>query len=614
MQRYRTVKALPTADHRILQTKIDRSWAAALTSAFFVLAVVVVVIVGSLSLNEGGVGVPEWVEQDDAHCLRAARYANYVLASLPIGSPPRILSLLVRFDRVVDGYAATIFSDELLRSSTLHCDESRNCSETALLTEDAHGSQQKAVVLFNYGNPWSGEWTLEQALGADGVFSLRDGYEYELSRTHLCWRPDANTTAEMTAFDVYDVQMEGDHLVLNPSDAQSGALTEAPAASCNSSMRLFPRDATQERTWLSLSSDFLFEASTSTLDVRRELVEQGLDCAEQSSELDIYKLDCDLDVYSECRDEPSLPFRRVSQFETRLILRGNHCLLGLKHRAALSRLSGTNSINDGVLFATIRLVVLLIVAFVVFNRAERVSSSAFSTIRSALEVAQGTEKRSYATMFDMVSDAAIGVLAIVSRSLVLWHQAAVFADDNHIDAVIFEIVGITVSFIHFCLRNLVLKVDLDKEPPLSKLGGSMSLSDASVAALLSVVSTPTLSAAVANYDAIARLFCGMLLALFVFHRVFFAVSACALMASTTSSSPRFENGYSVVLWISTGLWLVQAASVAFAFARFFVVAQAFSLARLDIGPTREVESAVLLGSLALSIPYVNGVSVRLLKL
>ena len=604
---------MTTANHRTLQTKTDRSWAAVLTSIFFVVAVVVVVIVGSLALNENGVGVPAWIEQEDAHCVRAARYANYALASLPIGSPPRILSLLVRFDSVVDGHAATIFSDELLRSSTLHCDESRNCTDTALLTEDSHGSQQKAVVLFRYGNPWSGEWTLEKQLSADGVFSLRDGYEYELSRTHLCWRPDANTTAGMAGFDVYDVHMESDHLVLDTADAQTGALANAPATACNGSVRLFPRGATQERTWLSLSSVFLFEASTSTLDMRRTLVEQGLGCAGQSSELEIYKLDCDLDVFSECRDEPSLPFRRVSQFETRLILRGNASLLGLKHRAALSRLSGTNSISEGALFATIRLVVLLIVAFVVFNRADRVSSSAFSTIKSALLVAEGSEKRSFATIFDMASDAAIGILAIVSRSLVLWHQAAVFSDDGHVDAVVFEIVGITVSFSHFCLRNLVLKVDLDKEPPLSKLGGSMSLSDASVAALMSVVSTPTLSAAVQNYDAVSRLFCGMLLALFVLHRLLFSVTACALMASTTASSPRFDRSYSALLWVSTGLWLVQAASVVFAFSKFFVIAQAFSLARLDVGPTREVESVVLLGSLALSTPYINSVSVRLSK-
>jgi hypothetical protein len=260
-----------------------------------------------------------------------------------------------------------------------------------------------------------------------------------------------------------------------------------------------------------------------------------------------------------------------------------------------------------------RLLVLLIVAFVVFNRAGRVSSSAFSTINSALQVANGAEKHSKHTLFHAISDAAVGALAIISRLLVLWHKSALLVDDGSTDVVIFESVGIAASTAHFALRNFVLEVNLNKEAPLSKLGGSTSLVDACVAALVSVATIPMLGASSRDFDAVSRLFSGVLIALFCFHRLFFSVASCALLAATTGSDKRFERSYNVVLWVSCLLWLLQTFAVAFSFSRLFIVPQAFSLVRFNSGGPRQTETALLLGALVLSVPYMNALNAKLLK-
>ena len=616
---YQQVK-VPTATHRQLETSSSRTRSGVTAAALFVLAALVLVFVGILALSERGVSVPAWVNDGGGHCVRVSRASDYSLAAVPLGSPPRVVKLLLRLDKVVPladiASATTIFAEELLSSETLHCSQSRNCTDVALLTTDTHGAQSLAAIRFLYANSWSGDWVVESNIGAEGTIALVEGFEYALTKTHFCWRPTADQPLDTDDFEVYTVNASGGELKTSSAELAAGAaLAAAPATRCNSSVRLFPPTAAYERSWLSLSSSYLFEQKTSELEDRRAVVEQGLDCAPESSEKEIYKLDCDLDLYATCEHSSSLPFRRLSQYDLKLSLAApGAATLAVHKRKALSRLVGSNTVADAVFFALIRLTVLLIVAFVVFNRAERVSASAFSTMRSALEVAAGKEKHSSHTLFNAISDGAVGALAIVSRALVLWHQSSVLADDGSTDVVVFESIGVGVSGIHFLLRHFVLKTDLSREAPLSKLGGSMSLADASVAALLSVVQTPMLAASARDFDSVARLFCGVLIALFVFHRLLISVAACAILATTTASDGRFDRAYPSVLWASATLWLAQLAAVSFSFCRLFVVPQSFSLVRFSEGSARSTEAAVFFAALSLSIPYLNSVSGRVVKL
>lgn len=619
-----------TSAHRRLVDGSHRTRAGVAAAVAFVCGVALSSLVGTLALSERGVSIPKWVGGGHGvggggYCVRVSRASDYPIAAVAIGSPPRVVRLLVRMDHVVPSTslqsALVVFAEELMRSETLRCNDDRNCTDVAFLTTKTDGSQELASIGFTYGNRWSGDWATEVSIGAEGTISLVDGYTYELTRTHFCWGKTSYVAAAREqgahgpqALHPLNLTADG-RLYFEPSTlGESDQLSDLPAVRCNVSCELFPKPAAYERSWLALSSDFLFEASTPKLDDRRAVVEQGLDCAPPSNEREIYELDCGLDVYAECRHLPSIPFRRVSQHEVSIAIDGNASLMSLKRRESLTRIVGVNTVQDAAFFASMRLLVLLIVAFVVFNRAERVSASAFSTVRSALEVAAGKEKHGGHTWFNALTDAAVGSLAIISRVLVLWHQAVVLTDDGSTDVVVWESIAIGASSIHFLLRNLVLKIDLQKEAPLSKLGGSMSLADASVAALMSVVQTPMLGASTRDFDAVARLFCGVLISLFVFHRLFFSIGACAMLATTTASDGRFERSYSVLLWVSCVLWMLQTAAVSFSFARLFVVPQAFSLVRVTEGGPRATESAVLLAGIALSVPYFNSVTHRLSKL
>jgi hypothetical protein len=620
-------RAESTSAHRRLVNGSQRTRAGVAAAVAFVCGVALSLLTGALALSERGVSIPKWVGAGNGvgggggggYCVRVSRASDYPIAAMAIGSPPRVVRLLVRMGQVVPSTslhsALIVFAEELMRSETLRCNDDRNCTDVAFLTTHTDGSQELASIGFTYGNTWSGDWTIETSIGAEGTISLVDGYRYELTRTHFCWGRTADI-AVVEEDGVHPLNLTTDgRLYFEPRTLEdSDPLADLPAVGCNVSCELFPKPASYERSWLALSSDFLFEASTPKLDDRRSVVEQGLGCAPPSNEREIYELDCGLDVYASCRHLPSIPFRRVSQHEVSISIDGNASVMSLRRRESLTRIVGVNTVQDAAFFASMRLLVLLIVSFVVFNRAERVSASAFSTLRSALEVAAGKEKQGRHTWFNALTDAAVGSLAIVSRLLVLWHQATVLVDDGSADVVVWESIAVGASSIHFLLRNLVLKIDLQKEAPLSKLGGSMSLADASVAALMSVVQTPMLGASARDFDAVARLFCGVLISLFVFHRLFFSVASCAILATTTASDGRFERSYSLLLWLSCVLWLLQTAAVSFSFARLFVVPQAFSLVRVTEGGPRATESAVLLAGIALSIPYINSVTHRLSKL
>jgi hypothetical protein len=586
------------------------------TPLVFFTACLLFVFVGLVALDHRSSDIAEWVGEPHAYCARVRRSAAATLVYVPLGTPSRVMKLVLRLDRAfaTAASATRIFSDEILRSTTLRCDENRTCSDAALLVVDAHGVQRRLATRFQYEQSSSADVAREQQIGADGSMSLVAGYTYQLSRTHLCFtnasvelsgRGDASTGKIDETTHIVDV----DSLTASP-----GVLSTVPAASCaNRTVELFPHRSLSERGWLALSSDFLFESFSAQLDQRRAVVEQGIGCSEESTSRALYELDCDLDAASDCRVVPSVPFRRVSRADVGVCvgLDGATSVVA-RNRDALKRLVGASPSQDALFFAIIRLVVLIIVAFVVFNRAERSSTSAHSVISTAFTMASGEKHNSHSghSLVDAMGDAVVGVLAIASRALVIGFQAQVLVDDGHFDVVTWECIGIFASTLHFALRNFVLRTDLKQEAPLTKLGGSMSLADASIAALLSVVTTPLLSAPSHDFDAIARLFCAALVALFVVARGAFASAACALLSTTTASDSRYDPAYPFVLALSSVLWLVQASAVAFSLGRFYALPQAISLSRFSPGDERTSAVAVLLGTLILATPAVNAVTAR----
>ena len=632
----------PTASHRHIDPPERRHGASLATASAFVGVVLLTVFVGLLSLSERSLSIPVWANSPHAACARVQRHGDSAVASVPIGTPARVMRLLVRLDTVLEAdqanAATTVFADELLRSETLRCESSFKCNDVAVLATSTTAKQERVFVEFEYGSAFVTRSATERMLGVDGSIRLVRGWVYALTRTHLCWMnsgaanassrfpppfdPDGerfvhaleatmlvneSNAIATTAADVARWHVEGDNPFL-----------DAPAASCNGSgvrVDLFPAAAAGERTWLALSSSFLFEASASKLDARREVVEMGLNCAPQSSEREVYALDCGFDPYAACRSLPSIPFRRLSRYhlDVRPSSENATVLIRANYDVALSRISGALTVSQAVFFAAVRLCVLLIVAFVVYTRAERRTTSAFHTLASALDVALGVEKRSYQSRLSMLTDGGVGLLAVVSRVAVLVFQSQLLIADGHADGVVFESIGVFASALHFLLRNVVLEVDLSKESPVQKLGGSMALADAASAALFSVVSTPTLQASTRDFDAVARLFCGVLIAIFVLHRCWVSVTACTLLANTTATDRRFDRAYPLVLWLAALLWSVQTMAVVFGFGRFFAVPQAYSIHRNWTGEVFLTESIVFFCFLSLGMPFLNAMFVKLVK-
>jgi hypothetical protein len=483
------------------------------------------------------------------------------------------------------------------------------------LTTDSLGTQNRYEIRFSYGSASSGDYYTEQSVGVEGYMHFLNGTYYEFTNTHLCW-----TTSRS-----HIVQPEWEHEIEVTVDSVTGTTyipsvgsIESPSSVCkvNTSstqvVELWPFDATNERRWLALSSDFLYEASSSRLEERRNIVERGLGCVDNATTgVDVYELDCTLDLYATCRQSPSLPFRRLSQMRIAIDLRdGKNSKLYAYKEMSLTRLSGS-SVSESIFFAFTRLFVLLIVAFVVYSRSDRQSTSAYFALSNAMSIANGGEHSGFHSVFNAVADAFIGALAFVSRTVVLIVQADVLVADGNRVVLVSEILGTTASVLHFVCRNFVLRTDLRKESPLTKLGGSMAISDASVAALVSVTVAPLLAASSRDFDAIARLFCGVLVVFFVLPRLWAGAAASAFLANTTSHDGGFDTAYPIVLWISSGLWLIQGVSVGVAVARLFVLPQAYSLARNVYGDGIDLVLLVALVTLSLVAPPLNNMNLRL---
>lgn len=621
---------IPTQSHRHFETDAHRNDGSLATAIAFVSTVAISIFVGLLSLTEQSIAIPSWVNEPHAQCARVQRLGDAALAYVAIGTPPHLVKLLVRLDAVVEADTAStstvIFADELLRSETLRCDGTRHCTDVALLTDSTTGKQERSYVEFEYGNAASAQWWVEYFLKADGAMRLVRGWTYALTRTHFCWASNSEVVYEAlgtTPIHALEARMDNvsSKLITTRADVEAAdddddsPFFQAPAAVCNETIELFPAAASAEQNWLALSSGSLYESVTSKLDARRDLVERGLSCADPSGQVEIYSMDCALDPYADCRSEPSIPFRRLSRYALDIRPRAYNDTISIRANfdVALSRISGSMTLSQTIFFAAVRLCVLLIVAFVVYSRAERQTASAFHTIDSALDVAVGKEKKGFHTRLSTITDAAVGVMAVISRLAVLVFQSTVLIADGHSDAVVIESIGVFVSVLHFGLRNLVLETDLRKESPIQKLGGSMALADAANAALFSVISTPTLQVSTRDFDAVARLFVGVLIAVFVLHRCYFSVASCTLLASTTATDKRFDPAYSIVLWTAALLWSIQVVCVIFSFGRFFVVSQAYSIHRNFVGEVFLTESCVFFSFLAVGSPLINAVLVKLAK-
>ena len=400
-------------------------------------------------------------------------------------------------------------------------------------------------------------------------------------------------------------------------------------------VRLFPSDAASERiSWLSLSDTFLYEYGNPILLKRRAVVEMGKPCADARTDVahvnDLYRLDCAIIDPAWCQEAPSVPFRRLATARMRFDLHrdGEGGRLRIKTTESLARIPFLVSYSDGLWQAFGRLLIMLLTAAVVFVRGTQNASSSRYMLEHVLDILHCRSRQAknpasyrwaiYHEMSEVVVDASITAVALLSRILVYGYSVRPLIADKLTHVVVFEAIGIACSALHFFFRYVVLRWDLTHEAPLTKLGGPMSICDVSAAVLLAFAETPLLSNDEGRFPAVGRLLIGILISISVLTRCFFAVPMCAVMADTVTNDrevyKRDLGGYKTVLVFGAVLWGLQGAMACATLGAVFIVPASYSLVRATEGDAPLViPYCLLFGLLCAGLPTITKVALRTLE-
>lgn len=648
--------------------------------AAILVGVVTLVVAPKEDVNFEGLKARLQEPAHNVTCLRIARRADYAVLFVGLGSPSQYLKLLLRLDQTRGGHASTeplmsVFSERMHKSTTMRCDpfdpprtyEAR-CEDVAMVFQGTR-SQRFIKTRFTYANDHVEYSHNNRAalLNLDGNFFLRHGISYWLTTTHLCFAPitDADNVATVVASEgVLPVHVHADGTLRSDVDQLVQFKPDLPVAKayqgsdCSGSgssdegsesgssdegsgpgffdegVRLFPADAASERvTWLSLSDTFLYEYGNPVLRKRREVVEMGKKCADVRADVahvnDLYRLDCAIIDPTWCQEDPSMPFRRLATSRMRLDLRRNESggVLRASESGALALIPFLASYSEGLWLAVGRLVIMLLTAAVVFVRGSQNASSSRYMFSHVLDTILCRDLRSKSpinmrwamqhNMSEIVVDASITAVALLSRILVFAYSVQPLISDQLTHVAVFEAIGIVVSSVHFALRYVVLKWDLAHEAPLTKLGGPMSICDVASAVLLAFSETPLLSNDEGRFPAVGRLLIGILTSISVLTRCFFAAPMCAVLANTvTNDKVAYADlkGYQTVLVTAAVLWAVQGAVACANLCAVFIGPATYALVRSTVGDAPLIlPYCLFFGLLCAGLPTLTKVALRTLE-
>jgi hypothetical protein len=580
-----------------------------------------------------------------AYCLKVARRADYAVVYLNLGAPVQRLQLLLDMERPVPrgGEQIKVLSERMHKSTGMSCTPltpprpyELHCQDSVMVAVNGTTTQRLGQVSFTFQNDQAelGKGNVAALLGLDGTFALTLGTTYWMTTTDLCYaphEPDSVATEESLAFSTDEATgalfVRGDDLASYPPTAA----THFADTQCNSSLarvRLFPSAAFEEqRGWLSLSDRTLYEYDGAILEKRRRVVELGAACAATQPELahvlDIYNSDCGL-ALQPCQDEPALTFRRLATSRMRIDLgfEGNGTLRA-EETDALKRVPSLVTHEESLNSALGRLFVLLLTAAVVFLRGSQNAASSRYMLSHTLNIMRCREQFAptrdplrFTMRFgrlEVATDAVVSFTALLARVIVLFvSYAPLVADDNATTARL-EIVGVAVSSLHLLLRY-ALHLDLNREAPLTKLGGPMSVVDCTSAVLLLFSDAPLLSADSSKFSSVGRILISILTSLAVFTRCAFSAATVSAMAVSATNGARKElTTHKMVLNIAVFLWMIQAMVSAGNAALLFVRPAAVAVVRSSPGPTEVFKYAIWAGLVAASLPTYTKVSLRALE-
>lgn len=611
------------------RAEIATSWNSFAPGGCVFLAMAAFVLSGVLCINSpqqptsafGAHAIP-----DSATCVRVTRHTDYSTVDLAFGSPAVVLNLLLRFDMVKAANAPSVrlFSNRVAESATVACQDSI-CTDVVLVTLKGPVSDQTLVQFqFEYTSPSTESLSYGTALtmGLQGEFALQQGHDYFLTATHLCWAP-----IDLATSSAGGIVARVEHPGLLTADARTlalnGVFTESPAGIAGSGktcevdvqrVDLFPGAASNEATWLGLASKRAYETSPENVNERRTVVEVGSVCASNHSSYErarsLQLLDCASD-YVSCNTGASLPFRRAASAQLRIHLRddsSNEALVFAEHDGRLTSLPNMAPAHTMAL-AIVKLTLMLLAAAVTWIRSAKATASVHRLFLHCVRAAhcpvlnddtlQGTV---------VIEDQLVGLVAVSARIAVAVWRLATLLEDNIMRAPLTQLIAGGLSLMQWGLRYFAL--DRHCETPLTKLGGSTALVDATTAVLLAFAQSPLYVSSSGRFDPTARLLTSLLIVTMTLQRCLFAVACCAaLWAVATEEASRrlpgahvFTRDYAATALLALLAWLAQTASLGILVADVFVMPIAFSSCRTFVGGHVELSMAVFTALTASGLP------------
>lgn len=628
----------------VVQREQKTSWTSFVPGVTFFVAMLVYVITGTLCIAfppEATSVFDENVVPERATCLRVSRHTNYATVDLIVGTPPTLHNLLLRMDRVkgANDTALRLFSNRVAESDSVAC-VGTICTDVVLLhPAGPSSSQTTSVVQFEYNNPTTESLTYGTAvtLSLDGELFFKQGYDYFLTATHLCWSTvSAETPVGAVAARISNSLLVADAIELQ----QTHTMRDTPAGQaqvqgyCSAGVgevALFPSAAADEATWLGLASERAYETSPDGVDDRRMVVEVGTTCAANHSSYEransLYELDC-LSVYVNCENNPSVPYRRVAADQLRIHIPDDGSDTARVFTSSDSRLSALPKMGEGghvMYLAFLKLGLMTLAAAVTWIRANKSTASLDRLFMFCLRMAHcPVLNHNSLDGTAVLEDATIGLIAAATRIGVAIWRITTLAVDGQLRAPVAQLVAGVLSVGQWVTRYAVL--DRHCETPLTKLGGSTALIDATCAVMMGFAEPPLLVSAIGRFDPTARLLTAMLVTTMTLQRCLFASACCGLlwavasddvnqpMALTRSgvglrgvgvaaeASHRFSAAYVPIILAGLVAWFLQTASVAILLADVFCVPLAHSMSRSISDGWGELAMAIFMATAAAGMP------------
>lgn len=222
-------------------------------------------------------------------------------------------------------------------------------------------------------------------------------------------------------------------------------------------------------------------------------------------------------------------------------------------------------------------------------------------------------------------DAVVGATAIAARISVSFWRTVTLAADGQLRAPVTQLLAGILSIVQWVLRYFVL--DRRCEAPLTKLGGSTALVDATCAVMLGFAQPPLYVTSISRFDPTARLLTALLIGTLTLQRCLFGAACCGLLWAVSSSDvrkpiemppalfiqpggvaptipERFAPEYVPVAFVTLVIWLLQTASVAILMADVFCTPFAHSLSRSLSSGWLEVSFAAFTATAASGLPQL----------